>query len=255
MTYAVPLPPTNSAAARRMRFFALLAILADNLVRNVFNTTYHLGSAEEIDRLLLEMADSNQYKSTLFRRLLNSASTEDEDQLINFRVTKVVNEVTGYFEPLLSVSQSEKMKTDIAEMLKLAASLWKSLQRRQSYFAVEPQSPSQTQTPWRSLIWDSKKKEFSEESATAPQDVVLILFPRIIMIGQEGEREIFPGIVLLKPETSAAHAEVSELTPTSPTLARSGTNRSISGRRGTMDRKTENGAFLAQNGSQQSSAP
>lgn len=233
-----------------MRFAVLSALIADKLTRYIFHSTYLFDSTEEIDKLTLDMADHDPQKAALFRRILNSVPTEGEDQHENARVKKVMDEVVGCFEPLFSIEQSNKMRNDLAELLRLAADLWKSLQKCKSYFAVEPRSPSQTGSAWISLVSGDDKKGFVEKSVVAPQNVVLVLFPRIIMIGHEGEKDIFPGVVLLKPETTAADDELSQLPPISPTLARSGTNRSTSGRRGTMDKKTEGGPFLVQNGSQ-----
>lgn len=253
VTYAVPLAPTNSPPARRMRFFTMLAILTDSLTRNLFTSTYLLSHTEEMDKLMLDVADDDQRREALFRRLLNSMSEGVEDQPLEGRVNLIKDEVVGCIEPLLSAEQSQKMKNDLAEVLKLASNLWKSLRKRQSYFTIEPRSPSQTTAAWRSLVWNEGKKGFSEEDTNAPADVVFILFPRVIAVGHEGEQEVFPGVVLLKSETAAAHAELSELPPASPTLTRTGTHRSVGGRRGTVDQKSRPGSFLAPNGSQKPS--
>lgn len=253
VTYAVPLAPTNSPPARRMRFFTMLAILTDSLTRNLFTSTYLLSHTEEMDKLMLDVADDDQRREALFRRLLNSMSEGVEDQPLEERVNLIKDEVVGCIEPLLSAEQSQKMKNDLAEVLKLASNLWKSLRKRQSYFTIEPRSPSQTTAAWRSLVWNEGKKGFSEEDTNAPADVVFILFPRVIAVGHEGEQEVFPGVVLLKSETAAAHAELSELPPASPTLTRTGTHRSVGGRRGTVDQKSRPGSFLAPNGSQKPS--
>jgi len=199
------------------------------------------------------MADTNQRKEALFRRLLNSVSTEVEDLLLESRINKITEEVAGCIEPLLSVEQNEKMKGLLAEILKTAADLWKSLQKRQSYFTVEPQNLSESPADWKSLYWDEEKKAFREESTNARQDIVLSLFPRVFMVNHTGEHEIFSGVVLLKPETAAARAEPLELPPASPLLMRTGTHRAIPGRRGTNDRNPDRNSFLAQNGSHEPS--
>lgn len=235
-----------------MRLFATLAVLTSSLSRHLFCSTYLLNPVEDLDRLLLEVADTNQDREALFRRLLNAASATVAEQLVAERVEMITDEMTRSIEPLLSVEQGQKMKADLVEVLKAAADLWRSLQKRQSCFAVEPQSPSTSSSTWKSLVWNEDKKTFAEENTKAPQDVVLTLFPRIIMLTRETEEEIFPGVVLLKPETTAAHAELSELPPLSPSLTRTGTHRSTGGRRSTVDRSSTQGSFLAQNGSAKS---
>ncbi|KAK5069085.1 hypothetical protein LTR64_008832 [Lithohypha guttulata] len=253
VTYAVPLAPTNSPPARRMRFSTTLAVLTNSLIRRLFTSTYILRNTEEIDKLTLEVADNDQRREAFLRRVLNSVSEDVEDQLLEERVNLVEDEVVRCIEPLLSAEQSRKLKNDLPDVLRLAASLWKSLRKRQSYFTIEPRPPSQTTTAWKSLVWNEGKRGFSEEDINAPTDVVFILFPRVVAIGHEGEQEVFPGVVLLKSETAAAHAELSELPPADPTLVRTGTHRSVGGRRGTVDQKSRLGSFLVQNGSQKPS--
>lgn len=182
--------------------------------------------------IMLETADANPDKEALLRRLLNSMSADTEEELIEERKKKVTAEVTGCIEPLLSVEQSQKMRSDLAEALDCIADLWKSLQKRRSLFAVEPQDPGETSSTWKSLVWLDDKKRYREENVTAPKDVVLVLFPRIFMLNREGEHEVFPGVLLLKPGTTAAQTELAELPPMSPLLARVGTNRPPGGRRG-----------------------
>ncbi|KAK5093741.1 hypothetical protein LTS08_008841 [Lithohypha guttulata] len=210
-------------------------------------------NTEEMDKLMLEVADNDQRREAFLRRVLNSVFEDVEDQLLEERVKLVEDEVVGCIEPLLSAEQSRKLKNDLPDVLKLAASLWKSLRKRQSYFTIEPRPPSQTTTTWKSLVWNEGKRGFSEEDTNAPTDVVFILFPRVVAIGHEGEQEVFPGVVLLKSETAAAHAELSELPPANPTLARTGIHRSMGRRRGTVDQKSRLGSFLVQNGSQKPS--
>lgn len=253
VNYAVPLPPTNSLPARRMRLFATLAILTNSIRSHLFCSTYLLNPVEDLDRLLLEVADVNQDREALLRRLLNATSATVEEQLVGDRMGIITHEVTSSVEPLLSAEQSQKMKVDLANVLNTASDLWRSLQKRRSCFTVEPRSPSTSSSTWKSLVWNEDKKTYGEENTTAPQDVVLTLFPRIIMLTREAEEEIFPGVVLLKPETMAAHVELTELAPASPSLTRTGTHRSTGGRRSTLDKHPMQGSFLAQNGSAKSS--
>jgi len=237
-----------------MRFYTTLSVLADSLSRNIFTSTYLFSCADEVDRVMLQMADTDQRKEALFRRLLNSMSTEIEDQLLDGPMRKVAEEMAVRIEPLLSIEQNDRMRSQLAEILKSASDLWKSLQKRQSYFTVEAEIPSQTTPNSKSLLWDEKKRVFSEENPTGPQNVVLSLFPRVFMVDRKGEKEIFAGVVLLKPETAAAHAELAELPPASPSLTRAGTHRSLPGRRGTNERIAERETpFLAQNGSHEPS--
>ncbi|KAK3688724.1 hypothetical protein B0T22DRAFT_498744 [Podospora appendiculata] len=134
---AIPLPQSNTPAAKGMRISAVLAILSRALHRHVFRPVYLLDDDDEnLVKFLRALEDEDPSREAHMRSTLLCMMPERQVEQGARRVKTVVREVSWLVQHLLSALQFEAFCSGLEAACKLACEQWMRIQ--QAHMKVEP---------------------------------------------------------------------------------------------------------------------
>lgn len=127
----IPLPRSNSAAAKQMRVAAVLAVLSRSLHRYIFRPVYladdHSGD-ECLASMLRTVARDSPTREEHTRATLLALLPDKQRAAAAKRVSAVVREVSWSVQHLLSALQYEAFRTGLETACKLACVQWMRVQ-------------------------------------------------------------------------------------------------------------------------------
>src|SRR5258708_4230115 len=115
MTHQVPLPQSNSDAAKQMRFAVFLAILARELDEHIFQPSYLSTEDNSIREVLVGLAMTEPKRESFCRALLLSLDPEGQAMNLDERKKTVVRNVGSCLLELLSPTQFQGVRTSLEE--------------------------------------------------------------------------------------------------------------------------------------------
>jgi len=125
----IPLPQSNSAAAKGMRISAVLAVLSRALHRHLFRPVYLLDDEDEnLVKFLRALEDEDPTREAHMRATLLSTMPERQMEQGARRVKTVVREVSWVVQHLLSALQFEAFCSGLEAACKLACEQWMRIQ-------------------------------------------------------------------------------------------------------------------------------
>ncbi|KAH8592633.1 hypothetical protein B0O99DRAFT_597074 [Bisporella sp. PMI_857] len=225
---AIPLPRSNSLAAKHMRVAALLAILARSISQHIFQPTYLLEDNEdrdEIRSLLVNLAVTNSKKESFCRALLLSIFPEDQAKNSAKAVEQVVREVAWCVRNLVFDAQFEKFRSDVEGVVRKALDVWHLVQNTREKFEPYFELNHYLDFEWHTLRFDnSRVSAGNENTANASKDdeALLMIFPRIYVIADGEPDPVTPGVVLMKSQSIPAAEEMERNSPSSPVAGKAG---------------------------------
>jgi hypothetical protein len=142
----VPLPRSNSPAAKAMRTAAALAILGSVMEDHIFTPTYVLDDIHNVHRNLVRVSPARE---AYLRAVLLALSTVAEAERLAVKVARAAaDEVLEYIEGLVPKARRVAFADDLLAMLKEAAVAWLVLQRGKTL--VEARLDAE-ETQWEGL--------------------------------------------------------------------------------------------------------
>ncbi|KAL4926588.1 uncharacterized protein BDV17DRAFT_293384 [Aspergillus undulatus] len=223
----VPLPNSNSPAAKQMRLAVLLAILAREIDKQIFQPTYIVPEDAGIRDTLAGLAASDNEKESFCRSILLLIDPETEKVVLQSRIQAIVRNVSQYLYDMLPEDQFTELRASIGKIAERAANVWHPIQR-----SLERYEPDFEPFKWGDDQWSLLRfpEGSSAESETSPDmldDCLLTVFPRIAVV-EKGHRFPLTDVVQLRksqPQCLAAGRELTNV-PTSPVTGRVASNRS-----------------------------
>jgi hypothetical protein len=154
----IPLPQSNSAAAKGMRISAVLAVLSRAMHKHLFRPVYLLDDDDEnLVRFLRALEDEDPTREAHMRATLLSMMPERQLEQRARRIKMVVREVSWLVQHLLSALQFETFCSGLEAACKLACDQWMRIQR--AHMKIEPYfGPPYDDFDWQVL----ELPEFSE---------------------------------------------------------------------------------------------
>ncbi|KAK1991920.1 hypothetical protein LX36DRAFT_324158 [Colletotrichum falcatum] len=240
---AIPVPSTNSPAAKRMRVAASLAILAAALREHVFQPTYLLGD-NELARLMNDLSDEDFEREAHLRSVLLRLCPSMHDVHALERAQKARNDLLSCVGPLLPESRRDGFASALDRICRDAGRCWEGVQRladrvdpEMSFEAFpekdawklmtfpgmegpQQQPPSKTQGSASSGGKKNGVKAKAEAEAAAAsskpsnpeavEDVVAGVWPAFVLTDEnEGQETLHEGLVLRGSQVEEAKAEES----------------------------------------------
>jgi hypothetical protein len=133
----IPLPQSNSPAAKGMRISAVLAVLSRAMHKHLFRPVYLLDDDDEnLVKFLRALEDEDPTREAHMRATLMSMMPERQMQQGARRVKVVVREVSWLVQHLLTALQFEAFCTGLEAACKLACEQWMRIQLAQ--MKIEP---------------------------------------------------------------------------------------------------------------------
>lgn len=125
----IPLPQSNSSAAKGMRISAVLAVLSRALHRHLFRPVYLLDDDDEnLVKFLRVLEDENPARELHLRSTLLATMPERQIEQGARRVKTVVREVSWLVQHLLSALAFESFVSGLEQACKLACEQWMRIQ-------------------------------------------------------------------------------------------------------------------------------
>ncbi|KAK1779836.1 hypothetical protein QBC45DRAFT_464814 [Copromyces sp. CBS 386.78] len=125
----IPLPQSNSPAAKGMRISAVLAVLSRALHRHLFRPVYLLDDDDEnLVKFLRVLEDENPARELHLRSTLLATMPERQIEQGARRVETVVREVSWLVQHLLSALAFESFVSGLEQACKLACEQWMRIQ-------------------------------------------------------------------------------------------------------------------------------
>ncbi len=206
----IPLPHSNSSAAKQMRTAALLAVLARQLDALIFQPNYILGDFDEthIRSLLVELATRESKKESFCRALLLSYQASEQAANAAERVYDVVSEVSSFVQQMLTPPQLEKFEKELKDVVEQALGAWRVAQLSQEKF--EPMfmldhPDDDLKYCWKALQFTNIESITNASSGRSTplengsgNDELLSIFPRMYSIADQEPEPVMPGVALMR---------------------------------------------------------
>ncbi|KAK0620632.1 hypothetical protein B0T14DRAFT_497126 [Immersiella caudata] len=154
----IPLPQSNSPAAKGMRISAVLAVLSRALHRHIFRPVYLFDEDDEpLVKFLRGLEDEDPAREAHLRSTLLNMLPDRQMEQGARRVKTVVREVSWLVQHLLSALQFEAFCSGLEDACRLACEQWMRIQMAQ--LKIEPYfGPPYDDYDWQVL----ELPEFSE---------------------------------------------------------------------------------------------
>lgn len=209
----LPLPRSNSLAAKHMRIAALLAILTRCIDQHIFQPTYILEEDDEIRQLLVNLATTNSQKESICRALLLSIDPEKQAKNALKRRVQATREIAWYIQDVLSPVKYETFMSRLDQVVQEALEIWQIAQCATDKF--EPlfvlNDIHYEDFDWQLLKFGENVVSDGEQSAgvvTGEDEELLVIFPRIYSIEDNEPYPINTGVALMRSQSVAAAEEV-----------------------------------------------
>ncbi|OJZ80468.1 hypothetical protein ASPFODRAFT_53287, partial [Aspergillus luchuensis CBS 106.47] len=212
----VPLPCSSTSVAKQMRFSVILAILAREIAKHIFQPTYIAPMEDHFEKALSNLAATNSEKESFCRSILLSIDPETQARICHKNVQSAVKNVSAYLDELLPEDQRS------AKVIQKAVDIWKPVQRAQRRYVPDFESPH-AEDEWEAFTFPTDKNPTTETNANqkSPNNFSLTVSPRICVI-ENNTCTAFTTVILLNSshyQWTAAATEISK-EPPSPTIGR-----------------------------------
>ncbi|GAA93105.1 hypothetical protein AKAW_11217 [Aspergillus luchuensis IFO 4308] len=205
-----------------MRFSVILAILAREIAKHIFQPTYIAPMEDYFEKALSNLAATNSEKESFCRSILLSIDPETQARVCLKNVQSVVKNVSAYLDELLPEDQRNAFLKSLSKVIQRAVDIWKPVQRAQRRYVPDFESPH-AEDEWEAFTFPTDENPTTETNANQknPNNFSLTVFPRICVI-ENNTCTAFTTVILLSsshyPWTAAA-TEISK-EPPSPTIGR-----------------------------------
>ncbi|KAK4173359.1 hypothetical protein QBC36DRAFT_336003 [Triangularia setosa] len=168
----IPLPQSNTPAAKGMRISAVLAILSRALHRHVFRPNYLLDDDDEnLVKFLRALEDDDPAREAHFRATMLSMMPERQLEQAARRVKTVVREVSWLVQHLLTALQFEAFCTSLEAACRLACEQWMRIQV--ANMKIEPYfGPPYDDFDWQVLDLPEFAEAIENEKAVLTEDEI-----------------------------------------------------------------------------------
>lgn len=247
--HQVPLPQSNSQAAKQMRIAIMLAILARAIDKDIFQPTYILDGESGIRELLLHQAIADSGKEAYCRSILLSMFPEEQTKVSEERVKEVIGDVGWYAQDLLSVTQFETFKAGLEQVVQNASDLWKTVQHAKQRYEPNFALEDYEDFDWEVIGFEERAAADGEEGSAkvtgaGNDEDLLVIFPRVYAVDDSDPDPITHGVVLKRSQSVEATQELERTRTANPTLGRTATSRARQLRPRSMSFPVNDNRFL-----------
>ncbi|KAL4985740.1 hypothetical protein BDW68DRAFT_198592 [Aspergillus falconensis] len=222
----VPLPHSNSPAAKQMRLAIFLAILAREVDKQIFQPTYIVREDAGIRDTLAKLAASDSEKESFCRSILLSIDPDIQKVTLQSRIQVVVTNVSSCLFGMLPEDRFSELCVSVRKIAERAADVWHPIQQSLQRYEPDFEPLKWGDDKWSPLHFPEGSSEKNEASPDMLDDCLLTVFPRITLV-EKGHRTPLSYVVQLRrsqPQCLAAIRELANV-PISPLIGRVATNR------------------------------
>jgi hypothetical protein len=210
-----------------MRLAVILAILARELDKHIFQPTYIIPGDTQIREALTTLAASDSEKESFCRSILLSIEPEAQNMALHSRVQVVIRNVYSYLQEILPETHLNGLRQSLEKVVQKAAEVWQPIQRAKRRYEPDFEPLKWGDDGWSPLIFPETDSGGSQTSQKASSESLLTVFPRIAAV-EDGNRFPLTYVVqLMRSQAQCVKAE-QEIGQASgpPTVGRMASNRS-----------------------------
>lgn len=218
----MPIPQSNSPAAKHMRIAVILTSIAHAVDRYIFQPTYFLPPGHAFRDLLARQAQGTAAQESALRAVVQALLPQEQEAAIKKRVQETSDEIMLDIGGLIPSEGVASFKANLSNIVEEAAYIWQDIQRYEEFVNPSFTLTSYSNWAWNQLCFEDGRVVFRGETQSASADSdepMFAIFPRLNIV--DGN-EIYPmthGVLLMKSQTLAAREEM-EQQPPSPGVGR-----------------------------------
>ncbi|KAK5077488.1 hypothetical protein LTR70_009735 [Exophiala xenobiotica] len=210
--HQMPLALSNSVAAKVGRSTVAIAHISRLMVDHIFKPTCLANDDSDFRQELCYLALENPPKEAFTRALLVSLTDpEYQERYISTVVQLAHRQVKDIVDP----DSAEKFRKQLQSIFKQAACIWRDLQSMKSHFEVDLDDQEGQPGPWKSLKLSGPDMAIKEEDVSvsdfAADPIGVKVFPRVFIVGPQGDVPVLPGKVIQTSQMAAMRREVADI--------------------------------------------
>ncbi|KAL4896016.1 hypothetical protein BDV59DRAFT_210712 [Aspergillus ambiguus] len=178
--HRIPIPRSNSPAAKCTRLALALAVLSREIDKYIFQPTYVLREDCQIRESLGNLAAVDSEKEAFCRSILFSLDSESQSKSCERRIRQIVQNVSAYFSPLLSDEQNDQLCRSLENVVHKAVDIWNPIQHARKKYESDFEQPENDE--WAAFEFPNMDSLENLSSSEAQQHNFLIIFPRMSSI-------------------------------------------------------------------------
>ncbi len=210
----MPLPSSNSLAAKQIRLAIILAILAREIDRYIFQPTYIAGKDCPSRPLLANLAAANTEKEAFCRSILFSLDPESQSKSCQWRIRRIVQHVSSYTCALLSDEQNSQFCQSLEKVVQKAVEIWHPIQHAKKKYE-SGFDPAESDDELAAFVFPGLESVETPPNVSPQPQHSLIIFPHIYAI-EANKKILFTPTWLLSnmdPQWVAAEREMGQDPP------------------------------------------
>ncbi|KAJ5761768.1 uncharacterized protein N7511_005150 [Penicillium nucicola] len=178
----VPLPRSNSLAAKGMRLALILTILAKGIDKYIFQPNYLLPENAPLRNIMNRLSGTDGDKEFFCRSMLLSIDQQSQQESLQSRILAVIDEVSSYAHKLLLDAQYTEFRQSVANVAQRAIEVWLPIQRAQQKFEPDFDPLSWGDNEWVMFNLPGEDTEKDTTAHGVASDTLLTVFPRISQV-------------------------------------------------------------------------
>lgn len=205
-----------------MRLAVILAILAREIDKHIFQPTYLAPVDSQFRKVLANQAALDSEKESFCRSIILSMDEETQARTCFVGIQNVVTAVSAYLDELLPEDQRLEFHKSLGKVAQRAADIWKPIQRMQRRYEPDFEPPI-ADDECEAFVFPGFNDITTERSAKPrnQKEVALAVFPRLSVI-ENRMSTAYTALIQLRSSQDqwiAAENEM-EKEPPSPTIGR-----------------------------------
>lgn len=158
----------------------LLAILAREIDKYIFQPIYTTPADSHIRGALADLAATDSEKESFCRSILRSIDAQAQARVLQLSVQTIINNVLSYLNELLSEAQRRSLRSSLEKIVQRAVEVWKPIQQVKRKY--EPDfEPPESDDEWSPFIFPENDRAENQTKREQNQNA-LSIFPRICSI-------------------------------------------------------------------------
>ncbi|KAJ5372452.1 hypothetical protein N7517_004458 [Penicillium concentricum] len=221
----VPMPLSNSPAAKGMRLAVILAILSKEIDQHIFQPNYLVPEHAQLRNIMSHLAETDGDKEYFCRSMLLSIDEQSQQETLQHRIRTVVHKVSSCVHGLLSDAQYNEFRQSVANTVQKAIKIWLPIQRAQQKYESDFDPVDWNDNEWAIFNLPGEKTEKNTTAHGMASDTLLTIFPRISQVKDNRRHPLTFVTQLTKchPLCIQAEQEINKK-PNSPTIGRTSLN-------------------------------
>ena len=208
----MPLALSNSVAAKVGRSIVVIALISRLMVDHIFKPTCLANDDLEFRRELCYLALEDPPKEAFTRALLVSLTDPEYQEPY---ISTVVQHAHRPVKDIVDPDSAESFRRQLQSIFKQAVCIWRDLQSMQSHFEVDLDNQEGQSGPWKSIKLSGPDMTIKEDDVSisdfAADPIGVNVFPRVFIVGPQGEVPVLPSKVIQISQMAAMRREVADM--------------------------------------------